>query len=448
MKSFFILLNLFATLPFLAQPTLQPSIGIGALPNDNDTICAFPTFTGNFDAVGYAIGDTVPDFTLYTTNGTPVNLQTVLAQGKPVLLIGGNLTCPVFRNKIATINNMATIYNGLLEIYIIYGMEAHPTSPSPYSGTIWITNSNQQAGILHPQPTTYGARKALIDTLLTTETILPPILVDGVCNEWLSHFGPAPNNAYLIDTTGVVYEKQGWFHKLPDDMYCEIDSLLGTTNGLCNATGNNGLFTFAYVNDTIEYGAAGTILGVEATLNNVSATDNVVIDIIRRFVNVPQNWQTAICVDICLPPTTDTTQVTIPPGMTQDFTFYFYTAPTIDSFGFAQLGFKNVNNNQNKFLRYFWAETGKTTSSPKVSSAENDLLFYPNPSSGIVYWTGTKTVEGSIQIIDSKGVKVKHFTPKVWQDQQILNLSMLPRGLYFLQLSSKKGQITKKIILR
>ena len=85
-------------------------------------------------------------------------------------------------------------------------MEAHPTTPSPYSGAIWTTNSNVQSSILHPQPTTYGERKALIDTLLSLGTVNPTILVDGPCNEFLSNFGPAPNNAYLIDTTGVIYE--------------------------------------------------------------------------------------------------------------------------------------------------------------------------------------------------------------------------------------------------
>lgn len=449
MKKIFTILAVFYSFFLLAQPNLKPSIGIGALPNDSDPICSFPVFTGDFNTSGYAIGDTIPDFTLYTAAGIPVNAQNLLAQGKPILLIGGNLTCPVFRNKIATINSMASIYAGLLDIYIIYGIEAHPTTPSPYSGAIWTTSSNQQANILHPQPTTYGERKDLLDTLLALTTINVPILVDGPCNEWVSNFGPAPNNAYLIDTNGVIYEKQGWYHKLPDDMYCEIDSMLGTNSGQCNLAGNNGNFSFSYVYDTIEYGAAGDVLGVHARLTNNSTTDNAVVEIFRAQVYTPSTWLTAMCVDICLPTTTDTTQVVIPPSATQDFIFYFYTDPAVDSVGWARLGFRNVNVNPNKFFKRFWGETGKNLAISSIETEENFVQIYPNPSAdGIIFLDFETPFEGAIQVFDLHGKVVKDFGLQSWDSAISLDLSNLATGMYVLNFSNGILQKNVKVVRR
>ncbi len=431
-----------------AQPVLKPSIGIASLPSDSDTICSFTPYLGDFDTSGYNIGDTIPDFTLYTLSGTPVNIQTVLGQGKPVLLISGSLTCPVFREKLPDINNMYNLYAGQLEIFIIYGMEAHPTDPSPYSGAVWITNKNQQEGILYPQPITYGERKALADTLHTLGSISPDILIDGACNEWLMNFGPAPNNAYLIDTTGIIYEKQGWYHKIPDDMYCEIDSLIGTNSGMCNAAGNNGTFSFAYPGDTIDYGTTGDVLAVHATLSNNSSTDNVVIDIIRWQVNVPIGWTTAMCLDVCLPPHVDTTQLTIIPGATQDFTFYFYTDPIQNGIGHAYIGFKNTNIPQNKFFRKFWGETSKVTSSDKTDIDHESINFYPNPSEGIFFLHCSNSFEGSIIVLNTNGEIVKDSGYTSWSEGSELNLTGLPAALYIIQIKKDNELINRKILLR
>ena len=447
MKSLLTILWFLGSFYVIAQPTLKPSIGIAALPNDSDSICTFPVFTGSFDSSGYAIGDTIPDFTLYTLSGNAVNMQTVLGQGKPVLLVGGNWTCPVFRNKIATINNMAMVYAGQLEIYIVYGIEAHPTTISPYSGAVWITNSNQQAGILHPQPTTYGERKALADSLLANYTINVPLLIDGPCNEWISNFGPAPNNAYLIDTTGIVYEKQAWFQKLPDDMYCEIDSLLGTNSGQCNAAGNNAVFQFSFANDTISYGLPGDVLAVHATLTNPSNTDNTELDIIRWQVNAPFSWQTAMCVDVCLPPTTDTTQVTLAPNTTQDFIFYFYTDPVFSGTANAWLGFINKNNNQNKFYRRFWGSTSPVSAMPKIYAADQ-LTLYPNPASKQLNIQTSLTLEGTIFISNAMGQLVKQFPKQRLQNGSTLPLDGLNPGFYTLTIQSKTQTISKKISIR
>jgi hypothetical protein len=140
----------------------------------------------------------------------------------------------------------------------------------------------------------------------------PTILVDGPCNEWWSHFGPAPNNAYLIDVTGKVRAKNGWYNKLPDNMWCSIDSLLGTSSGQCNAVAGNGGFTYTLDHDSTVSGPAGSVLTIHGMLRNMSATASATVNIQKLLKNYPAGWSTSLCTDICLPPSTDQTQLSFP----------------------------------------------------------------------------------------------------------------------------------------
>jgi len=213
--------------------TLKPSIGITSLPADATAICAIPTYTGSFTASGFQAGDTIPHFLLYDRNGMAFDVLTILQTGKPLLLIGGNYTCPIFRDKISKINSVAATYSNQINIFVVYGVEAHPKAPdfSPYSGTLWVTGENQNEPCLYLQPTTYGGRKQLINDMLANPlyTISVPVLIDGTCNTWWQNFGPAPNNAYLIKPNGVVFKKEAWFDKAPDNINTDINALLSAT---------------------------------------------------------------------------------------------------------------------------------------------------------------------------------------------------------------------------
>jgi hypothetical protein len=215
----------------VAQPVLKPTIGLSALPADNDPVCSIPVYndpSGDFSASGFFVGDTIPHFQLYDRNGVAYDIAQILSQNKPVLLVAGNLTCPIFRNYIDSINTYQTLYGNVLNIYVVYGVEAHPKSPdvSPYSGNVWVTSQNINQNYLYNQPTTYKKRKNLVDTLMVRDPVNVPILIDGPCNEWWLNFGPAPNNAYLIKPDGVVAVKNGWFINPPQEWRNDIDSVL------------------------------------------------------------------------------------------------------------------------------------------------------------------------------------------------------------------------------
>jgi hypothetical protein len=176
-------LLLFVLLPLLSlAQNLKPGIGLTTLPADNEAICTIPWYLGSFDSSGLQVGDTAYDFKLYSINGDSFVLNENLSHGKPVLLVSGSYTCPVFRNKLNLLNSIAATYAGQIDVAIIYAVEAHPTDTSPYFGTINVNHINQSEGILFPQPTTYKERKDMTDTLLQNETINVPVYLDGPCN--------------------------------------------------------------------------------------------------------------------------------------------------------------------------------------------------------------------------------------------------------------------------
>ena len=234
-KIYAVLTGIIISSALSAQLQLKSSIGVSSLPNDNDAICTPQCSTNyNFDTDGLKVGDTIPQFQFYTLNGTPMDAQTLLSSGKPLCIVAGSFTCPVWRGKITDLNTLVSSYGSQVNFLVVYVCEAHPKSPdtSPYSCNVWNPSQNQTEGVMYLQPTTYGARKATAtDMMNNTCTCMPtinaPMVIDGPCNEFWKTFGPAPNNAYLINpTNGTVYCKHGWFNKAPNNMSTCISSLL------------------------------------------------------------------------------------------------------------------------------------------------------------------------------------------------------------------------------
>ncbi len=416
-----------------------PGIGLNGLPADGDSICAIPVYTGNFNVTGYQVSDTVPDFTLYDYYGNAFNLHSALQTGVPVVLIAGSLTCPVYRGKIPEINQMAAVYGNQVQVFIVYTVEAHPiVDVSPYSGTVWITSQNQTQNILFRQPVTYGERKQMVDTMLSLYNINVPVLIDGPCNNWWLNYGPAPNNAYLINTSGVVVAKHPWFNKAPLNMFCAVDSLIGYNSGLCNTYGNNGLFTFALDLDSMAYGLPGQTLAIHATLTNISSNQNVVIDIVKKQVNIPSGWASALCADICYAPTEDSIRITIPPSTVQPFIFYFYTDLTPNQ-GMVRVLFRNAFNGQNRYRQGFYGYTNLSEIADPLYPDE--LLIFPNPAASSIQLKGYQEYDHYI-LTDVAGKRIQHGVPS-----DNIPIKEITSGQYLITLSGKKGTISRIITL-
>lgn len=227
----FLVFNIIFQEQSFAQPVLKPFIGLSAIPNDADPVCTIPLAIdpGYFFVLpGLQEGDTIPDFKLYTLENDSMHIGELLADGKPVLLVGGNFTCPKYRNHMDELNDLQAIYGTQVHIFVVYTVEAHPADPdiSPYNGEVWELNSNINLGISYHQPTTYLERKDVAEDMFSVMDIQVPVLIDGPCNEWWQTFALAPNPSFLISPNGTIFKKQGWFDNGLYAVSDAIDSLL------------------------------------------------------------------------------------------------------------------------------------------------------------------------------------------------------------------------------
>jgi len=72
------------------------------------------------------------------------------------------------------------------------------------------------------------------------------------------------------------------------------------------------------------------------------------------------------------------------------------------------------------------------------------LKIYPNPSKNILYIESLENFDiHAISLINLQGQTVKHYEPNTSQ----LDISNITEGIYFIKLSSSKGDVIKKIII-
>lgn len=435
-KLLFVFIGLF-NLQLFALPVLRPSIGVGPLPSDGDSVCYIPWYLGNFYTTGLQAGDTAFDFTVYDLNGNSLNLATALSNGRPVLLIAASYTCPVYRNMVPIINDVVNTYGGMLDVYIIYTIEAHPDiDTSIYFGAVHTGTPNIQAGILYRQPQTYGERKLVVADMLDSMNTLAPVFIDGPCNNWWSTYGPAPNNSYLIDTNGIVFSKHGWFDRFPDNIYCDLDSLLGTSGGNCNVIGGISNYTFQYTSSDTMYDVAGNTISVDAELTNTGIYDILIYA--RKIDNImPSGWSSSMCIDVCYSTTTDSVVFLLPAGVTQPVHVYFYSSPVAPATGHVKMGFKNLSDTTNKNFMHAFGISTPLTGMSEAYNMNYNFSVYPNPAGEQLNLDFPVSLNTPVLILDVLGNKILEF-----QRTNVIDVSFLPSGIYFLKINN----VVKKFI--
>ena len=420
---------------------ILPFSALAQVPNDEDSICPITIYNGNFEESGFEKGDEVEDFILYDLQNQAYsfNKDSLL---KPVLLINGSYTCPVFRNKINTINSIWNDYKNLVDIKVIYTVEAHPeTDISPYSGNVWTTQQNYDDEVLYRQALTYGDRKSTALDMVNATELKVPVILDDTCNTWWLKYGPAPQNAYLIDTNGRVFSKHPWFDRSPSDIECDLDSLL--FQGSCNQNGNQGILEWTLIeNDTIS-GSPNDVLTIKGIIVNSSTTDDALVGIYRLQNNIPLGWSTAMCTDICLDSGVDTTFVSIAPLDTQWYTMYFYTDETPDQ-GSVRIGFRNENVAGNQVAQYFFGSTDNSVGIIKQEKV--DIRLMPNPVKDELTIQLNAIENSKIRIFNLMGEMV--YFSSIEENFSRHNLNHLPEGIYTCIIETMVDIQSKKLIIQ
>jgi polyhydroxybutyrate depolymerase len=75
---------------------------------------------------------------------------------------------------------------------------------------------------------------------------------------------------------------------------------------------------------------------------------------------------------------------------------------------------------------------------------ENDILIYPNPTYGLL--SIKSETSKKIEIINELGQQVYYVYSDVHTSSNIIDISHLPRGVYFLKINNNNSLVYKKIV--
>jgi hypothetical protein len=289
---------------------------------------------------------------------------------------------------------------------------------------------------------TYLERKNLADTLLQNYTVNFPMYMDGPCNEWWHTYGPAPLNAYLIDTSGEVILKHGWFHQYPNNIYCELDSILNITLPYCATASANGSFV---LNPTspVSWGQPGQSLYSTADIINNSA-DDVLIEVVKISEFYAAGWNSGFCMDICYPTFIDSTTILMAPGDTMHFSLDFFTSLTPDS-SRVRVGFRNVNFPNNAYSQWFYGYT-----SPVGIAEENSAPAFtvaPNPCNDQLFLQQSSNVENAAYVIRDVQGRICRTVLMQENTSATIDVSELQPGIYFISSGQPENGTVKFIKL-
>lgn len=432
-----------------AQVILGDAINDGILPADDEPICDIPIYPEMLAYTHVMSEDSiVPDFTLFDLDGTAYHLADIMADGKPVVLFGCSYTCYVYRGKVPSINSMVDYFGEDVNFFLVNTVEAHPFGDvSPYFGYEYPGDENIADGVLYPQPTTYGERKA-IATDMVANMDLPdiPVLLDDPCNNFWTHFGAFPIPAILINTDGTVYDYHEWLNNYPDNLMASLYTLLD--GGIIEDPTPDGTFEMGVYTEECMSGEPGSTIVHHIELINTDTVD-AYIGVDRTAEWIPDGWEISLCTDICYPPDVLTTNIYVEAGDTAAFSLYFFT-DEMPGEGQTDLYIHQMFNpdiNYTITLKACTEEVADTTTAILQAGAASWSVF-PNPASGpftvtVPFMTGNDII---VSMYDLQGNEVFAATTK---GQQPLTLNTgLPPGNYILRLASADRQISTLITLQ
>ncbi len=427
-----VFLIIFSHATGISQVKLRPGIGLKSPPKAADSICPITPYYSTFDRDGLSIGDTAFDFTLYDAEGNPLTLSTILQQKKPVLLLSASYTCPIFRFRVPTLNYVVKAFGSKINTYVIYTYEAHPIiDMQPYGDYPDMDYENQQDGIQYQQAKTYGERKSVAADMRKALTINTPIIFDGPCNEWSVTYGPAPNNAYLIDTNGIVALKHPWFNATPHDIFFELDSFLGTSAEDISKH-DSGVVSFR-AKSLAAFGRPGETIVAGGTLINETDQD-AVVTIARIHTTLPSDWKSSLCSYVCSDPSTDSVSVRVLAHGEQEVKVYFYTGTKPDH-AEVTLQITNSNVTDNHLSLDILGSTMDETGVENHGIPMPDIHILSNPA-GSTLSIRSPVSYSQLKIFDEIGRRVL-----LSNRSEQYDLSSFPSGIYTVQLISADHRV-------
>lgn len=186
-----------------------------------------------------------------------------------------------------------------------------------------------------------------------------------------------------------------------------------------------------------------------ADLKN-KTNDTLSIKIVRLLNDLPQNWLSGLCADVCYPAMTDSIEVAIPPLSIQEFRMYFNTyGPVNELKDTAKTTILFMNNNANYYVQNFYSLFSSSfLDVSKIDNESKDILIYPNPFS-VNTNIDLKLINDiiSIELISYSGQLVRIFNNFDSEGKIEITNKGLESGIYFFKVRTANKIFIKKLIL-
>jgi hypothetical protein len=142
-------------------------------------------------------GQPAPDFKLNKLGSDEAVRLSTFAGKKPVALILGTYTCPIFRGQFRAVNDLADMYKNKVEFVLVYVREAHPSDALP-------VEENVEQGIALSDPKTLEEKQNHASMCIRDLNVRFTTLVDGMDNKIEQEYSAWPTRLYLIGRDGRV----------------------------------------------------------------------------------------------------------------------------------------------------------------------------------------------------------------------------------------------------
>lgn len=238
--------------------------------------------------------------------------------------------------------------------------------------------------------------------MLRNLTIDANILIDGPDNEYHTHFGPAPNNAYLIGTTGIVRFKEGWLDRNGSSIHNDLDDFF--KNDTVTKPRDFGTASYQFItSDTVNV-QAGSQAEFDGIFTNTTHSDAIIK--IQRVINdVPEGWSSAICTDVCFGTQVDSAVLRVPADSSASLKLYI-NVPSESGEANVQLRFTNINVPSDPVFVDFYSRALPRESVSASNTSFQMATISPNPVNEQfrINFVGTYS---SIRIVDILGKTIK-----------------------------------------
>ncbi len=117
--------------------------------------------------------------------------------GRPLALMFGSWTCPIYRGQIDRFNEIYDELRDRLKFLLIYTHEAHPEDG-------WQVDINHAQHVVYDQPTTSEGRAEIAAACMHYHAMTMPVALDDMDDSIERAYAGAPERLYLIDANGIV----------------------------------------------------------------------------------------------------------------------------------------------------------------------------------------------------------------------------------------------------